>query len=93
MARDVCCRGACVSGGMHGRGACMAEGGCMAVYARICMTGGSVHGPGGTRVVGEHVWQERRPLQCVVRILLGCIHVLSVDNSLTTMKQIHVHYN
>ena len=40
-------RGACVVGGMSGRGACMAEG--------ACMTGG-VHGK-GAHIAGGHVWQ------------------------------------
>ena len=38
-----------------------------------CAWHGSVHGGGGG---GEHVWQERRPLQRTVSILLECILVL-----------------
>ena len=62
--------GACVAGGMHGRGHAW---------------WGGMHGKGAC-VVGEcawqgacvtqgHAWQERRPLQRAVRILLECILV------------------
>ena len=67
-------------GGVHGKGElCMAKGACMAR--------GTVHGKGGAYVVkggicGEgacvargRAWQERRPLQRTVRILLECILV------------------
>ena len=77
MARgDMCSWGvcvACVPGGMCGRvgmwqGVCMAGGMC---GRRVCMEGG-MHGRG-------HAWQERRPLQRTVRILLKCILVF-VEN-------------
>ena len=62
--------GVCVVGGMCGRGgvwwgACIA-GGCMA-------GGGGMHGKGGG---GYGAWQERRPLQLKVRILVECILVI-----------------
>ena len=64
MAVGACmARGARVaSGGIHGKevGACMAGG---HASQGACMTGGSA-------------WQERRPLQRTVRILLECILVL-----------------
>ena len=67
--------GACVAGGMHGRG-CKWQGVCMVgrhgfhdVWQGACMAGG-MHGMGGV-----HVWQERRPLQRTVLILLECILV------------------
>ena len=61
-------RGACVAGGMHGKGG-MHGGG---IFGRgACMVGG-VHGRGST-------WQERRPLQRTVRILLECILVAFVE--------------
>ena len=39
--------------------------------------GGGVHGKGGASVRGKgrHAWQERRPLQRTIRILLECILV------------------
>ena len=51
----------CVTGGMHGRG-CVWWGGC--AWQGACVAGGCV-------------WQERRPLQRMVRILLECILVIS----------------
>ena len=54
-------QGACVAGGVHVRGASMAGG----MHDRVCAWRG-----------GEHVWQERQPLQRVVRILLECILVV-----------------
>ena len=57
---------------MHGGWSCVAEGGCMA---------GGVHGMGvcvvgGVSMAGGiHAWQERWPLQQMVRILLECILV------------------
>ena len=68
---------------MHGMakgGACMAKGGhvCQRGHAwqggilAGGMHGGGVHGRGST-------WQERRPLQRTVRILLECILVAFVE--------------
>ena len=38
---------------------------------------GGVHGGGGGAcVAGGHAWQERRPLQRTVRILLECLLVV-----------------
>ena len=46
--------GACMAGGMHGRGVCMAEGG---VHGRgVCVAGG-MHGRGGMCGRGRHAWQ------------------------------------
>ena len=67
--------GACVAkegmfdeggGGMYGEGVCMAKGMCVA--KGVCMAKEVVHSRG-------HAWQERRPLQRTVRILLECILV------------------
>ena len=44
------------------------------VWQGVCMAGG-MHGRG---VVGGHAWQERRPLQQTVSILLECILVFQV---------------
>ena len=57
--------GACIAG-VCGRGACMSRGMC---GRGACMAGG-MHGRG-------HAWQEGRPLQRTVRILLECILVLA----------------
>ena len=43
-------------GGIHGKGACVV---------------GGMHKQGAC-VAGGHAWQERRPLQRMVRILLKC---------------------
>ena len=47
---------------VHRVGACMAGGGGM----------GDVYGKGGMHGWGGGAWQERRPLQRTVRILLEC---------------------
>ena len=66
-------RGACMAGGwgcawqergMHGRGWGCAWQGCMCGRGGMCVR--------GTCVMGGHTWQERRPLQRKVRILLEC---------------------
>ena len=77
-------QGACMvggrvcQGGMHGRGMaggmCMAGEACIArgMHSRwVCMAGRGVYGRG-------HVWQERRPLQWIVHILLECIVVSKI---------------
>ena len=51
-------------------------GSCMAGDGR-CMAGG-MHGGGGMCGGGGGAWQERRPLQRMVRILLECIIVRTV---------------
>ena len=77
-------RGVWVVGTMCGRGhvwwgSCMAGGMC---GRGVCMAGG-VHGRG-------HVWQEKRPLQWAVCVLLECIFVLAM-NFLSTMEiQLHL---
>ena len=65
---------ACVKNSVGG-GACMAGGACLVVG--VCMVGGGMRGGGAcmTGLVGMyggggHAWQERRPLQHTVRILL-----------------------
>ena len=59
--------------GVNG-GECVAGG-----VAEVCMVGacmaGGVRGGGGRRA-----WQERRPLQLTVRILLECILVINSSN-------------
>ena len=76
--------GACMAGGMHGRGTCMAGGhawqggmhdrggmhGRGHVWQGVCMAGG-MHGRG-------HAWQERWSLQWAVCILLECILVIKI---------------
>ena len=59
----------CVTGGMHGRG-CVWWGACVVggMCGRGCVAGG-MHGR-GTCMTGGHAWQERRPVQRTVRILL-----------------------
>ena len=75
---------------MCGRVVCVARGACMAGSAYVvggayvvgvCMVRGPymawVHAwQEGMHVRGRHAWQERRPLQRTVRILLECILVL-----------------
>ena len=61
--QEVCMAGGHVCRGVCGGGVCMAGGACMA-------GGGGIHGVG--------VWQERRPLQQTVRILLEYILVYVV---------------
>ena len=50
----------CGCGGVHGRGYAWWGGACVAE---------------GACVAGGHAWQERRPLQWAIRILLECILV------------------
>ena len=78
-----------VAGGMHGGGVSI-SGSCMAgrhawqgecAWQGACVAGG-VHGreacmAGG----GEPAWQERRPLQRMVRILLECFLFLMMIHS------------
>ena len=53
-------------------GACVAKGGLRGK--------GGMHGEGGVNGGGGgHAWQEKRPLQRTVRILLKCILVTSVN--------------
>ena len=65
-------------GGMHGRrvGVCMAGEGYAWQGVGVCMAGGHVwqgwHVCQGDMRNGGHTWQERRPLQRKVRILLEC---------------------
>ena len=64
------------AGGMHGRGHVCWGG----MHDRGCVWQGGMHGGGpvwqGACVAGGgHAWQERRPLQRAVRILLECILV------------------
>ena len=65
--------GTCVVGGMCGRGAYMVGG----MRDRgACVAGGHVvggHAWQGECMARGHVWQEKRPLQRAVRILLECI--------------------
>ena len=72
-------------GCMHGEGGMYGEGGYMCGEGGACMVKGGmcgkegVHGKGGACMGGGgHVWQERRPLQWTVRILLECILVLQI---------------
>ena len=60
----ICGRGCAWRGSMCGRGTCVAGGG--RVWQGACMAGGMC----------GRVWQERRPLQRTVRILLECIIVV-----------------
>ena len=68
--RGCAWQGVCMAGGVHGRGALVGghawQGVCMA--GSVCGRGG-VHGR-------RRAWQEIRPLQRTVRILLECILVL-----------------
>ena len=89
--RRACMAGVCAwQGGMCGRGVCAVAGACMAgghacwegvfgtgcVWQGACMAGGTCSARGGVAcVVGGHAWQERRPLQRTVRILLECVLV------------------
>ena len=71
-------KGMCMAkGGVHGEGACMAKG--------------DMHGEGGACVAKGRgcAWQERRPLQRMVRILLQCVLVLFmwIDQSQLTFKK------
>ena len=59
-------KGICIAGGVHDRGACVAED-----YTFKCENAWWVGG-------GGCAWQERRPLQHTVRILLECILVLVI---------------
>ena len=58
------------SGGMYGVCVCV----CVCGRGRAWQAVGSMHGVGGG---GWHAWQERRPLQRTVRILLECILVVA----------------
>ena len=61
----------------NGGGVCMVEGVRGRGHAWQGAHGeGGVHGKAGGRVAGGCTWQERRPLQRTVRILLECILVL-----------------
>ena len=54
---------------------------CLSVHRGACVAGGVCMGEGHAWLGGAHgrghAWQERRPLQRAVRILLGCILVKS----------------
>ena len=73
-------RGMCGVGGLHGRGHAW-QGVCMAggMRGRVCVAGGMCGGVWGGRGMcgrgGGCAWQERRPLQWTVRILLERILV------------------
>ena len=73
-------RGHVRRGGMHDREACMVGG-------LVCMVGGErawhrgMHGRGAC-VAGGRAWQERRPLQQPVRILLECTLVIYIHTLL-----------
>ena len=75
--------GACVVGSMCGREGVHGGGVMGGICRGMCvvggMRGGEVQGVcgRGACVAGGHAWQERRPLQRVVRILLECILVCS----------------
>ena len=69
-------RGAYVAMG-HAWGACMVGGG---IHGRGCMVGGRHRG--GHAWQGGRAWQEKRPLQWAVRILLTCILVVLVFEKL-----------
>ena len=76
--QGMCAWWGCVSqGGMHDREHVWLgeghewQGGAMRGRVGACMAGGGVCGRG-------HTWQERRPLQRTVRILLECILVKSM---------------
>ena len=85
----VCMAGGVVGVSMRGREGMCGWGACMAGRACVvravghawwgqgaCMAGG-VHGRGvRDGEAGGHAWQERRPLQRTVRILLECFLVL-----------------
>ena len=58
------------------QGACMAGGGCM--HGGVCGQGACIAGEGGMCGVGN-AWQEIRPLQRPVRILLECILVQDIN--------------
>ena len=61
-------------GCVHGEGGCVAKGACMVKGA--CEVKGGMGGKGACMAGGRgHAWQERRPLQWTVRILLECILV------------------
>ena len=76
----------CGKGGMHGKWLCMAKGkvclveggmqgkGSMHGKKWACVAKGGMHDRGNAWQ-GGLVWQERRPLQRTVRILLECILV------------------
>ena len=78
--RGCAWQGVCMAGGVHGRGSINGMGG--------------MHGRGHVWQVGKcgrgcvHVWQERRPLLRMVRILLECILVILV----TALYYITVRY-
>ena len=69
MAGEHAWQGAYVTGGMHGR---------WHAWQGPCMVGG-MHGRGHEWQGYE--WQERRPLQGTVRILVGCILVLVIKKN------------
>ena len=80
---QACMVGVCMTGGVHGKGgvlANMAKGACMAKGGGACMVKGACVAKGGTHGKGGHAWQERRPLQQALHILLGCILVIICDN-------------
>ena len=68
-------------GTMRGEGAYMAKGVCIARghawWGGSCVVGG-LCGTGACMAGGVCAWQERRPLQLTVRILLECILVVTV---------------
>ena len=55
----------------------------------VCMVGG-VHGR-GTCVADGHEWQDRRPLQQAVRILVECFLVACKSCFISAPACVHVH--
>ena len=71
--QGVCMAGACMVGGMHGQGGMCGWGHVWPGGMHGMWSGG--HMVGGGHAWWGHTWQERRPLQQTVRILLECILV------------------
>ena len=85
--KGACVVGACMAGrheGMHSQGRGMCGWG-------VCMAGRGCAWQGACMARGMHVggcaWQERRPFQRAVRILLKCILVLLKVSLLHCLEQ------
>ena len=92
-------RGVYGEGGMYGKGGCAWQRGCM--VKGVCGKGGACVARGGMHGELGHVWQERRPLQRTVCILLECIlvahHFMSIgfehQKVLTPLQMGHLYHS
>ena len=80
--RGVCVVGACVAGGMHGRGHAWQGG----MHGRGACVAGGMHGRGcACHTPRQILWQQHTVYERAVRILLECI---LLPENFTNMEKI-----